>query len=207
MILIGGNTYELVKENKNGWNLEAFRERYSEVLDRYDYIVGDWGYSQLRLKGFFKEENHKGNKESSIAVLHDYLNEYCNFGCAYFIVERTSARQVKADEKPEGGEKGERPNRYERHERPPKPERPERPERERTARDNRGDKPEQPNRSDRGPRGDRGDRGGDRGDRPDRNDRQGRGHGGRNHSGGKGGPSDKGGGNQPPNKGNPDKAV
>lgn len=88
MINIMDKTYELVEDHKNGWNPEAFRERYSEILDRYDYIVGDWGYSQLRLKGFFKETNTKANKETSIGVLQDYLNEYCNFGCAYFILEK-----------------------------------------------------------------------------------------------------------------------
>ncbi|GIP31111.1 YutD family protein [Paenibacillus sp. J2TS4] len=88
MITVGGNIYELVKDNKNGWNYEAFRDRYSEVLERYDYIVGDWGYSQLRLRGFFKETHPKANKDSSIVGLEDYLNEYCNFGCAYFILEK-----------------------------------------------------------------------------------------------------------------------
>jgi uncharacterized protein YutD len=90
MIVIGNRAYELVKDNKNGWNLEAFRERYSEVLDRYDYIVGDWGYSQLRLKGFFREGSPRAGKESSISFLQDYINEYCNFGCAYFIIEKVS---------------------------------------------------------------------------------------------------------------------
>jgi uncharacterized protein YutD len=90
---IGGNTYQLVKDHKNAWNFEVFRERYSEVLDRYDYIVGDWGYNQLRLKGFFKETNNKGAKEASISHLHDYLNEYCNFGCAYFIIEKQAAKK------------------------------------------------------------------------------------------------------------------
>ncbi|MFC4776101.1 YutD-like domain-containing protein, partial [Paenibacillus sp. GCM10023252] len=88
LIQIGGKAYELVHENKNGWNAEAFRERYSEVLERYDYIIGDWGYSQLRLKGFFKEQNSKATKESTIAGLVDYINEYCNFGCAFFVLER-----------------------------------------------------------------------------------------------------------------------
>jgi uncharacterized protein YutD len=91
---LGGNTYAVVTDHKNGWNYEVFRERYSEVLDRYDYIVGDWGYNQLRLKGFFKEANNKGSKEASIALLHDYLNEYCNFGCAYFIIEKLASRKV-----------------------------------------------------------------------------------------------------------------
>lgn len=94
---IGGNTYSILKDHKNGWNYEVFRERYSEVLDRYDYIVGDWGYNQLRLKGFFKETNNKGAKDASIALLHDYLNEYCNFGCAYFIIEKLASRKGQPD--------------------------------------------------------------------------------------------------------------
>lgn len=88
MIRVADKVFELAEDYKNGWNLEAFRERYSEVLDRYDYIVGDWGYNQLRLKGFFRENSGKATKETSIACLRDYLNEYCNFGCAYFVLER-----------------------------------------------------------------------------------------------------------------------
>ncbi|MFB5267121.1 YutD family protein [Paenibacillus enshidis] len=88
MFQIGGKIYELVQDYKNGWNPEAFRDRYSEVLDRYDYIIGDWGYNQLRLKGFYREGHPKANKDSSISVLSDYINEYCNFGCAYFVLHR-----------------------------------------------------------------------------------------------------------------------
>lgn len=88
MIHISDKTYELVYEHKEGWNFESFRDRYSEVLERYDYIVGDWGYNQLRLKGFFKEGSGKGTKESNSAAIQDYLQEYCNFGCAYFIIEK-----------------------------------------------------------------------------------------------------------------------
>lgn len=88
MIQIVGKTFELVKDFKNGWNPEAFRERYSEVLDRYDYIVGDWGYNQLRLKGFYRENHAKANKDTSIVGLQDYIIEHCNFGCAYFVLKR-----------------------------------------------------------------------------------------------------------------------
>src|SRR5690606_8293479 len=75
---------------KSGWNAEAFRNRYSEVLERYDYIVGDWGYEQLRLKGFFKDGSSKATKESVFSFVVDYINEYCNFGCAYFVLEKKS---------------------------------------------------------------------------------------------------------------------
>lgn len=107
MYHIGGNTYALIRDHKNGWNYEVFRERYSEVLDRYDFIVGDWGYNQLRLKGFFKEANNKGAKEASIGLLHDYLNEYCNFGCAYFIIEKLASRKGQTDREREDGDDAE----------------------------------------------------------------------------------------------------
>lgn len=90
MIHIGGRQYQVVTDYKNGWNLEVFKDRYSEVLERYDYIVGDWGYNQLRLRGFFKETHPKATKESTIAGFQDYLNEYCNFGCAYFVLEKVN---------------------------------------------------------------------------------------------------------------------
>ncbi|WP_442603293.1 YutD family protein [Paenibacillus sp. KN14-4R] len=95
MIQVGGKVYEIVKDHKNGWNLDAFRDRFSEVLERYDYIVGDWGYSQLRLRGFFRDTHPKVTKESSISSLQDYLNEYCNFGCAYFIVEKVNGNKAQ----------------------------------------------------------------------------------------------------------------
>ncbi|PZE21249.1 YutD family protein [Paenibacillus xerothermodurans] len=100
MIHISNKTYEVVADHKNGWKPDAFKERYSEVLERYDYIVGDWGYNQLRLRGFFKEDHPKATKESSIATLQDYLNEYCNFGCAYFILEKIAVRPEASAEQP-----------------------------------------------------------------------------------------------------------
>jgi uncharacterized protein YutD len=81
-------TYRMIYEYKDAWKPELFRERYSEVLDRYDYIVGDWGYNQLRLKGFYRDDHPKATKETSISYLQDYLQEYCNFGCAYFVIEK-----------------------------------------------------------------------------------------------------------------------
>ncbi|WP_246027958.1 YutD family protein, partial [Paenibacillus xylaniclasticus] len=93
-ILIGGKRYELIIDHKNGWNPSAFRDRYSDVLERYDYIIGDWGYNQLRLKGFFKDSNPKANKDTNISGLVDYINEYCNFGCAYFVIQRHESTEL-----------------------------------------------------------------------------------------------------------------
>lgn len=94
IFMAGGNAYTLAHEHKNGWNAEAFKERYSEVLERYDYILGDWGYNQLRLRGFYQTGHPKATKDTVISCLTDYLNEYCNFGCAYFVLAKLDAKSV-----------------------------------------------------------------------------------------------------------------
>ncbi|WP_077214482.1 YutD family protein [Bacillus dakarensis] len=88
MICINNVCYEIIEERRDGFNEEAFRGRYSEILSRYDYIVGDWGYGQLRLKGFFDDGNQKANFDTKISTLTEYLYEYCNFGCPYFVVKK-----------------------------------------------------------------------------------------------------------------------
>ncbi|MBB5173538.1 YutD family protein [Texcoconibacillus texcoconensis] len=91
MIQIQGNEYELIDDQKEGWDEEAFRARFTEVLKKYDYIVGDWGYSQLRLKGFFDNESRRSSHETRISSLPEYLYEYCNFGCAYFVIKKVKS--------------------------------------------------------------------------------------------------------------------
>lgn len=87
--------YQVVHNHRDAFNADKFGERYSEVLSRYDYIVGDWGYDQLRLKGFFSADNRKVPVDQRIDTLEDYLYEFCNFGCAYFVVERTGGKREK----------------------------------------------------------------------------------------------------------------
>ncbi|GAA0326744.1 YutD family protein [Bacillus carboniphilus] len=88
MITIQNVQYEVIEDFREGFNEEAFRERYSEILTKYDYIVGDWGYGQLRLRGFFDDQNPKATFDNKISTLKEYLYEYCNFGCAYFVAKR-----------------------------------------------------------------------------------------------------------------------
>lgn len=94
-INVHGIVYEVVKNEKNGWNPEIFRSRYSDILNKYDYIVGDWGYGQLRLRGFFENSNKKAPFEQKIASLDEYIQEYCNFGCAYFVVKKVRQSYIK----------------------------------------------------------------------------------------------------------------
>ena len=88
MIQIHGKKYELLENIKEAFQEEVLEERYSEILKKYDFIVGDWGYNQLRLKGFYHKDHPKASFDSRIDLLEDYLYEYCNFGCAYFILKK-----------------------------------------------------------------------------------------------------------------------
>lgn len=92
MVCIQNNCYELVEEYRNGFDEQAFRDRYCEILSRYDYIVGDWGYGQLRLKGFYDDRNQKATYDTKISTLTEYLYEYCNFGCPYFVLKKVDKR-------------------------------------------------------------------------------------------------------------------
>lgn len=88
MIEIHGKQYEILEDHKNGFEESAFKARYADILAKYDYIVGDWGYNQLRLKGFYHDRNQKATIDSKISTLDDYLYEYCNFGCPYFVLKK-----------------------------------------------------------------------------------------------------------------------
>ena len=95
--MIGSRQYKLISNYREGFDAERLGERYSEVLARYDYIVGDWGYEQLRLKGFFETTNRKALPDQRIDMLQDYLYEYCNFGCAYFVIQRVGGKREKTN--------------------------------------------------------------------------------------------------------------
>jgi uncharacterized protein YutD len=97
--MIGSCKYQLVTNYREGFNAERLGERFSEVLAKYDYIVGDWGYEQLRLKGFFDVNNRKSLPDQRIDTLEDYLYEFCNFGCAYFVIQRIGGKREKSNAK------------------------------------------------------------------------------------------------------------
>ncbi|WP_246005691.1 YutD family protein [Companilactobacillus insicii] len=88
LITINGEKYNIVENHDDGFNQEKVEERYNTVLDKYDFIVGDWGYDQLRFKGFYEDERKESGIDNRISHLEDYLIEYCNFGCAYFVLEK-----------------------------------------------------------------------------------------------------------------------
>lgn len=89
--------FSLIENEKDAFNATAFSQRFTEILLKYDYIVGDWGNEQLRLKGFYKDSNEV-KKSNRISRLEDYIKEFCNFGCAYFVLENSQPVEIKFEE-------------------------------------------------------------------------------------------------------------
>lgn len=82
--------YELTENYKDGFDKEIVQELITDYFDNYDYIVGDWSYGKLRLKGFCDKENKINNKINNIKILEQYLKENCAYDCKYFVLKKVA---------------------------------------------------------------------------------------------------------------------
>lgn len=90
-VIIGNIKYELIVDYKNGYDKEAFTSLYTDYFKNYDYILGDWAYGKLRLKGFCTKENPHYNKINDYNTKEQYLNKQCAYDCKYFILKKIGA--------------------------------------------------------------------------------------------------------------------
>lgn len=88
MVTINDKNFEVVENVKEALDLELLQEKVTEYYDDYDYIVGDWAYGKLRLKGFSDKDNANFNKINDSANIKNYIENYCAYGCKYFILKR-----------------------------------------------------------------------------------------------------------------------
>lgn len=91
--LINDHKYELDTDHTDGFDFNEFVRRYNPALSQYDYIIGDWGYGKLRLRGFFSDDRTE-TSGPFISSLNDYILEDINFGAAYFVIHNLEARPV-----------------------------------------------------------------------------------------------------------------
>lgn len=87
VVYIDDKEYIIVENFKDALDSKSLEERYTALLQKYHYIVGDWGHEQLRLKGFYANDAKNVEDDQKIRTLQDYLREYCAFGCAYFVLK------------------------------------------------------------------------------------------------------------------------
>lgn len=80
--------YELIKDYKNGFDNEEIKNRITDYFKDYDYIIGDWSYGKLRLKGFCNKDNCKNRDINSYEKKDEYIKNSCAYECRYFILKK-----------------------------------------------------------------------------------------------------------------------
>ena len=86
-------SYLIFRNEKDGFNLEEVEKIITDYFIDFDYILGDWSYGKLRLKGFNSKTNPNFKPLNDIDKVDDYLKDYCAYGCKYFILAKDSIAQ------------------------------------------------------------------------------------------------------------------
>ena len=97
VVTIGDKVFHLVHNYQDGFDKEKLEQRYSDIFAKHDYVVGDWGHEQLRLKGFFSTSRKKMPDDLKISHLEDYIKEYMNYGAAFFVLKRMRSKDIKRE--------------------------------------------------------------------------------------------------------------
>ena len=86
--------YELIKNYRDAFDEEEFKNKCTDYFINYDYIVGDIAYGKLRLKGFYNEDNKKVKKINNYNNVEKYLKDCCAVDCRHFIVKRRNINEI-----------------------------------------------------------------------------------------------------------------
>jgi uncharacterized protein YutD len=89
---VNNNVYKIIKDYREAFDEEMFKEKCTSYFEDYDYIVGDIAYSKLRLKGFNNKNNKNYNKINDYQNVEKYIKENCAYGCRYFILEKINEK-------------------------------------------------------------------------------------------------------------------
>ena len=83
-----GQHYTLIEEDKDCFSLQEIEEKITDYFLPFDYILGDYAYDKLRLKGFY-EKNHKEVKAyNNIENIEIYKKEHCAYGTRTFLLKK-----------------------------------------------------------------------------------------------------------------------
>lgn len=87
-IVINDKKYKLIKNFRDGYETNEVQNKLTEYYDDFDYIVGDWAYGKLRLKGFYDSKNSKVKDFNNYENIESYIKNNCAYGCKYFILQK-----------------------------------------------------------------------------------------------------------------------
>lgn len=86
-LIINDKKYALIEDYKNGFDMDSISDRLTDYFEYFDYIVGDWSYGKLRLKGFCKKDNLNYRTINDFSKKQEYIEKNCAYDCKYFVLE------------------------------------------------------------------------------------------------------------------------
>ena len=87
-IMLENTEYEIIENINDCLKVEELTEKYTDYFEPYDYILGDYAYGKLRLKGFCDRNNKKVNNINDIRGKELYIKNQCAYHCNYFLIKK-----------------------------------------------------------------------------------------------------------------------
>lgn len=87
-VMVFDNEYDVIKDKEGCFDSEEFTNLVTDYFKPYDYILGDYSYGKLRLKGFYADNSKNANAINKYSYLEEYINNYCAFNCKYFLLQK-----------------------------------------------------------------------------------------------------------------------
>ena len=72
-VIIDSKTYEVIKNVKDALDVEDLEGKITDYYDNFDYILGDYAYGKVRLKGFNEKENKNFKPVNDINKVDEYI--------------------------------------------------------------------------------------------------------------------------------------
>ena len=96
---INGNEYEIIENYRECFDLDEIKEKMNDTdyFDSFDYILGDYSYDKLRLKGFYDRDNKNTSDINNYDNIKKYIEEFCSYGCKYYILKKTNKNKGKTE--------------------------------------------------------------------------------------------------------------
>lgn len=88
IVVIDDKKYEVMENVKDALNIEDLEGKITEYYDGFDYILGDYAYGKVRLKGFNDKDNKYFKAINDISKVKEYIENCCAYGCNYFILKK-----------------------------------------------------------------------------------------------------------------------
>ncbi len=92
-ITLNDQKYLVMKNEKDAIDIQELEKKVTDYFQDFDYIVGDWAYGKLRLKGFNSKTNAHFKEINDIDNVDTYLRLYCAPECRHFILSKESEKK------------------------------------------------------------------------------------------------------------------